>query len=55
LSTKDTAREEASTLLMEKSAGVLQYVGYVPERCSSRRARINDKMGGYDICGVWRV
>jgi len=42
-------------LLMEKDAGVLWQEGYAPKGCSSRRARIEDKIGGGNICRVWGV
>jgi len=27
--------------------------GYAPKECSSKRARIEDKVGDSNICGVW--
>ena len=39
-------------LLIEKSTGVLWREGYSPKKYSSRKARIEDKVGGGNICGV---
>ena len=52
---KGTAREEAGTLLMEKRAEVLQQEGYAPKGYNSRKIRIENKMEGSNICGVWGV
>jgi len=38
---------------MEKDTGVLWQEEYAPKGCSSRRARIEDKVGDGNICGVW--
>jgi len=36
-------------LLMEKDVGTLQYIGYVPEKCSPRRKRMEDKVEGSNV------
>ena len=52
---KRYSKEKAGILLMEKGTGVLWQERYIPKRYSSRRARMEDKMEGNNICRVWEV
>jgi len=38
---------------IEKGTEVQWYIGHTPKRCSIRRERLEDEVGGGDICGVW--
>ena len=48
-------RGKAGMLFIEKGTGVLWQEGYTPKGCSSRRARMEDKVEGGNICRVWGV
>ena len=53
---KDTTRrEKASVLSIEESAGILQHIGHASKKHSIRRERMENKVGGGNICGVQRV
>jgi len=49
---KGTARGKASVLLIEKSIGVWQHMGYTPKKYSNRRKGVEDQMGSGHIYGV---
>jgi len=51
-STKGTAREEASVSSIGKGVGVQQHMGHTSKRHSIRGKRLEDKIGGSDICRV---
>jgi len=42
-------------LLIEKGTEVLWQKGYAPKECSSRKARMEDKVRDGNICRVWGV
>ena len=42
-------------LFMEKGTGIQWYMGNAPKKCNTRVERVDDQMGGCDVCGVWRV
>jgi len=37
---------------MEKGAGTLWCTGNAPKKCNTGAERVDDQMGGHDICGV---
>jgi len=42
-------------LLMEKGTGIQWHMGNAPKKCNTGTERVDDQMGGCDVCGMWRV
>jgi len=42
-------------LFMEKGTGIQWCMGNAPKKCNTRAERVDDQIGGCDVCRVWRV
>ena len=54
--TKGTAKKgEASMFPTRKNTKVQQYIRHAPKRHNIRGEKLEDKVGGSDICRMWQI